>query len=104
MIPILPTLAEQRRDTNIGALHVHDAEIVGRELVSDAIYKGDSNVATITMAAMAADGVRSRSLPFARRTRSRCKQQVSANRRERARTPANPCHAEGRGFESLHPL
>jgi hypothetical protein len=36
--------------------------------------------------------------------RSRCKREVSANPRERARTPANPCHAEGRGFESLHPL
>jgi hypothetical protein len=64
----------------------------------------DLNVATITMAAMAALGVRWGSLPFARSTRSLCKQEVSANPSERARTPASFCHAEGRGFESLHPL
>jgi hypothetical protein len=57
-----------------------------------------------TMAAMAALGVRSGSLAFARPTRGRCKQQVSANSGERARTLASFCHAEGRGFESHHPL
>jgi hypothetical protein len=62
------------------------------------------NVPRITMAAMAARGVRSGSLPFARRTRSRRKREVSANPCARARTLALPCHAEGRGFESLHPL
>jgi hypothetical protein len=62
------------------------------------------NVASITMAAMAALGVRSTSLLCARSTRSRCKQGVSANASERARTLAKFCHAEGRGFESHHPL
>jgi hypothetical protein len=62
------------------------------------------NVATITMAAMAALGVRSGSLPFARSPRSRCKREVSANSSERVRTTACICHAEGRGFESHHPL
>jgi hypothetical protein len=62
------------------------------------------NVATITMAAMAALGVRSGSVPFARPTRSLCKKEVSANSSEHARTPASLCHAEGRGFESHHPL
>ena len=56
------------------------------------------------MAAMAAADVRSRSKPFARRNRRRCKRQVSANVSERARTLASLCHAEGRGFESHHPL
>jgi hypothetical protein len=55
-------------------------------------------------AAMAAFGVRSGSAPFARPTRSRRKRDISANPSERARTLATPCHAEGRGFESLHPL
>jgi hypothetical protein len=72
-------------------------------------HRGPSelNVATITMAAMAAMaalGVRSGSLAFARPTRSRCKREVSANPNERARTLASFCHAEGRGFESHHPL
>jgi hypothetical protein len=49
-------------------------------------------------------GVRSPSLPFARSPRSRRKQEVSANSGERARTVASTCHAEGRGFESHHPL
>jgi hypothetical protein len=62
------------------------------------------DIAAITMAAMAALGVRSGSLRFGRGSRSRCKRQVSANAGERARTLANPCHAEGRGFESHHPL
>ena len=62
------------------------------------------NVVLITMSAMAALGVRSGSLPFGRPSRRRCKQQVSANTSERTRTAANPCHAEGRGFESHHPL
>jgi hypothetical protein len=48
------------------------------------------NVATITMAEMAALSVRSASLPFARPTRSLCKQEVSANSSERARTPGQP--------------
>jgi hypothetical protein len=61
-------------------------------------------MAGITMAAMAALGVRSASLPFARSPRRRCKGEVSANPSEQARTPASLCHAEGRGFESHHPL
>ncbi len=63
-----------------------------------------SNVEEVTMAAMAALGIRSGSLQFVRSGRSRCKRQVSANGSARARTPATPCHAEGRGFESHHPL
>jgi len=61
-------------------------------------------VALITMAAMAAPGVRSGSLLFTRFRRGRCKRQVSAHPSEPARTPASICHAEGRGFESHHPL
>src|ERR1700736_495863 len=63
------------------------------------------------MAAMAALGVRSASLVFgceqgSSRTNevSSRTNEVSANWSERARTPASFCHAEGRGFESHHPL
>src|ERR671937_2538573 len=56
------------------------------------------------MAAMAALDVRSRSEQFARPHGSCCKEAVPANARERVRTPASFCHAEGRGFESHHPL
>jgi hypothetical protein len=64
----------------------------------------NAECAAITMAAMAALDVRSGSVAFARPTRSRCKEKVSANGRAPARTLATPCHAEGRGFESHHPL
>ena len=61
-------------------------------------------VATITMDEMAALDVRSGSVGFDCRGRSRCKRQVSANVSERATTLATFFDAEGRGFEPLHPL
>jgi hypothetical protein len=56
------------------------------------------------MAAMAADSVRSGSVLFARSSEDPANRTDSPHGRERVRTPASICHAEGRGFESHHPL
>jgi hypothetical protein len=82
-----------------------EAEVQRRSLTRGrATGSRELNVALITMAAMAALGVRSGSVPFARSTGSLRKRKVSANSGEPARTPASFCHAEGRWFESHHPL
>jgi hypothetical protein len=78
----------------------------------EAVPSADDIVPMVTMAAMAALGVRSRSVPFTRARRSRRKRQVSANGSEPARTgrqllpcrrswvrvPSSaPCEAPGNG-------
>jgi hypothetical protein len=69
--------------------------------------RGESGTDIYRGAGRCHNGHTRRSLGFARVRsilRMLCKLVVSANGSERARTFALTCHAEGRGFESHHPL